>query len=295
MSISPDFFIAGAPKAGTTSLYHDLRRHPDVCMSDPKETWYFYDYRKYEKSLGWYTSRYFGHCDEKDIVGEATPGYMAHPDSPRRIAECLGKKDLQFFFLLRDPIERVLSHYYYDVQRGVRNPSRSFSETIRDPEEQSVDPSRNHVGLLEMGRYVRHLKRYEKYFGQNQIHPIFFRDYINDRTKTLGRIFDILGLTFDAEIQKLIQKGAHQNSTRYPVNPTLFAIMKRAWAVAGRMLGPLTKVLTPVRDTIRQNLLSESGEGVAVVDADRSFLRDFYAQPNSMLAGYLDCSIEHWN
>jgi hypothetical protein len=37
----PNFFIAGAPKAGTTSLYHYLRQHPEIYMSPVKEPNFF--------------------------------------------------------------------------------------------------------------------------------------------------------------------------------------------------------------------------------------------------------------
>ena len=37
----PNFIIVGAPKAGTTSLYHYLSEHPQVIMSDPKEVNFF--------------------------------------------------------------------------------------------------------------------------------------------------------------------------------------------------------------------------------------------------------------
>src|SRR5438309_11821082 len=33
----PDFFIVGAPKSGTTSLYRTLRQHPRIFMPDLKE------------------------------------------------------------------------------------------------------------------------------------------------------------------------------------------------------------------------------------------------------------------
>ena len=37
----PNFFIVGAPKAGTTSLYHYLDQHPDIYMSPIKEPCFF--------------------------------------------------------------------------------------------------------------------------------------------------------------------------------------------------------------------------------------------------------------
>jgi hypothetical protein len=190
-------------------------------MSDPKETWYFFDHRKYEHDIDWYASRFFEQCGEQRVIGDATPGYMAHPESPRRIAESLRDRNLQFLFLLRDPIERAFSHYHYDIQRGARDPSRPFSEVIRDPHEQSADPAQNHVGLLEMGRYLRHLKRYEQCFGRDQLHPILFTDYVNRREKTLSRVFETLGLSSIP-----IEEFEQRNSTRYPVNTSLFAFLK---------------------------------------------------------------------
>ena len=160
MGSLPNFFLTGAPKAGTTRLYADLRQHPAVCMSEPKETWYFFDHRKYERGLDWYASQFFEQCEGHRAVGEATPGYMAHPESPRRIAESL-EVEPQFLFLLRDPVERAFSHYHFDLQRGARDPSRSFSEVIRDPDEQSADSSQNHVGLVELGCYLQHLVAFQ--------------------------------------------------------------------------------------------------------------------------------------
>jgi len=288
MGSLPNFFLAGAPKAGTTSLYRDLRQHPAVCMSEPKETWYFFGHRKYERGLDWYASQFFEQCEEHTAIGEATPGYMAHPQSPRRIAESLTAEP-NFLFLLRDPVERAFSHYHYDLQRGARDPSCSFSEVIRDPDEQSADPSQNHVGLLELGCYLRHLKRYEQYFGRDRLHPILFADYVDRREETLHHIYKVLGLS-----PTPIPDSEQQNPTKYPVNVSLLAALKRTWAVAERTLGPVAEALGPVRDIVRQNLLSTSQDRPTMNTDDREFLREFYADANASLAEYLGRDLSHW-
>jgi hypothetical protein len=288
MGSLPNFFLAGAPKAGTTSLYRDLRQHPAVCMSEPKETWYFFDHRKYERGLDWYTTQFFGQCGEHRAIGEATPGYMAHPESPRRIAESL-EVEPQFLFLLRDPVERAFSHYHFDLQRGARDPSRSFSEVIRDPDEQSADPSQNHVGLVELGCYLQHLKRYEQYFGRDRLHPILFADYVNRREETLNHIYKVLGLS-----PAPIPDSENQNPTKYPINRSLFSGLKRAWARVERMLGPTAEMLNPLRDAVRRNLLSASQDRPSMNPADRAFLRDFYADTNASLTEYLGRDLSHW-
>ena len=258
-------------------------------MSYPKETWYFFDHRKYERSIDWYESEFFGQCVERGGgVGEATPGYMAHPESPFRIAESLGT-DLQFLFLLRDPVERAFSHYHYDIQRGARNPLRSFSEVIRDSYEQKADSSQNHVGLLEAGRYVGHLKRYEQYFGREALTPVLFSEYINSRTETLGRIFEALGLS-----PTPIPESERQNATQYPLSSSLFSVLKRAWRTAEQSLGPVVEYFDPLRDVVRQSLLTSARDRPSMKAADRSYLRDFYADANASLAEYLGRSLSHW-
>jgi hypothetical protein len=217
---------------------------------------------------------------------------MAHPESPFRIAESLGT-DLQFLFLLRDPVERAFSHYHYDIQRGARNPSRSFSEVIRDSYEQKADSSQNHVGLLEAGRYVGHLKRYEQYFGPvfraRSVDPYPLFEYINSPTETLGRIFESLGLS-----PTPIPESERQNATQYPVSSSLFSVLKRTWRTAEKALGPVVGCLDPVRDVVRQSLLTSARDRPSIKAADRSYLRDFYAEANASLAEYLDRSLSHW-
>jgi hypothetical protein len=37
----PNFFIAGAPRSGTTALFYFLKQHPEIYMSGLKEPYYF--------------------------------------------------------------------------------------------------------------------------------------------------------------------------------------------------------------------------------------------------------------
>jgi hypothetical protein len=257
-------------------------------MSEPKETWFFFDYRKYNKGLDWYTSQFFQSCNNQQVIGEATPGYMAHPESPRRISESLGE-NRDFLFLLRDPIDRAFSQFHYEIQRGVRDASRSFSDVIRDPVAQSVDPSQNHVGLLEMGRYSAHLKRYERYFDRERLHPILFRDYFDNREDTLKRICGILGLS-----PYSIPESDPRNPTEYPVNASLFAFLQDAWSVTEKILGPAAAVFGSVRDIARQSLLSSSRSRPEMKRRDRLYLQDYYADANAELLEYVDSDLSHW-
>lgn len=82
----PDFYVIGAPKCGTTSLYHVLRQHPDVFMSRRKEPHFFtdpdhlpssYDRMGVEAYL-----ELFSNAPSDAVAGEASVTYL-FPWTPR--------------------------------------------------------------------------------------------------------------------------------------------------------------------------------------------------------------------
>lgn len=126
----PTLFICGAPRAGTTSLYQYLRQHPDVCMSRRKETGVFLE--NYDRGLEWLASNYLTHYDGESVVGESTTGHMQHPPSARRMGHDV--PEARLVFILRDPVERIYSHYRFHRQSGRLTSDDRFSALIRDEE-----------------------------------------------------------------------------------------------------------------------------------------------------------------
>src|SRR5918998_270191 len=134
--IWPNFFIVGAQKAATTSLYFYLREIPGVYMSPLKETFYFAPHavekafnasdvirdkkeylRLFEKARGY------------SAIGEATPIYLWDPDSPKLIHQTVPRA--RIIMILRDPIERAYSNYLMRVRySGVQ--SSFYDELMRD-------------------------------------------------------------------------------------------------------------------------------------------------------------------
>ncbi|MDX1394802.1 MAG: sulfotransferase domain-containing protein, partial [Gemmatimonadota bacterium] len=105
----PNLLVIGAMNAGTTSLYHYLRLHPEIHMSTPKELTFFADEWNWPRGLDWYAS----HFDPSFAVnGEASPLYTTYPECPE-IAERIGRNlpDVKLLYLVRDPIARMISQY----------------------------------------------------------------------------------------------------------------------------------------------------------------------------------------
>src|SRR5215216_7751234 len=129
----PDFLVLGAQKAGTTALYAYLRRHPQIAGPSWKEV-SFFD-RHYARGESWYRGNFPSRpatwlarrrAGAEPIVGEASPGYLFHPHAPQRVATLL--PNVRLIALLRDPVDRALSHYHHELALG--RESLSFEEAI---------------------------------------------------------------------------------------------------------------------------------------------------------------------
>jgi Sulfotransferase domain len=176
----PSFLIIGAQRAGTTSLFHYLLRHPDIVGprgGDSSVWWvketHFFD-EKYSKGADWYRSFFPLEVTrerrrkrgEDLLAGEATPYYMFHPAVPARVAATIA--DVRLIALLRDPVERAYSHYQMMFRTG--REKLSFEQALE------AEPGR--VGkieeallaeteqLLPSGHRAHHQHRHRAYFGR---------------------------------------------------------------------------------------------------------------------------------
>jgi hypothetical protein len=109
----PAFVGLGAQKAGTTTLHALLSQHPQVHLPPQKELQFFSLH--YAQGERWYRQQ-FSAAQRGQICGDITPYYLFHPWAPQRIAQLIPKARL--IVLLRDPVERTLSHYFHTRRLG---------------------------------------------------------------------------------------------------------------------------------------------------------------------------------
>ena len=187
-------FIVGAPKTGTTSLYYYLNQHTNVCMSSIKEPNFFS--AKEVNSL-FYKSQIVDDINEyhklfsqnkKQIIGEASVSYLFFNEVPNRIYKYNPKAKI--IILLRNPIERALSHYLMDFRLGFC--SENFEDIIAQPE---IFPQ-YYQQYLELGNYFLQLKRYLNVFNENQLSIVFYDDLKSNSQKVMKHIFSFLEIEF---------------------------------------------------------------------------------------------------
>jgi len=191
------FFIAGAAKSGSSSLYYYLGKHPDIYMSKKKEIGFFSNLFN-EKDVEWYQSHFDFNYAAK-IYGEATVEYMVHDNAPLRIKKIF--PDAKIIFILRDPIERAVSHYWHRVKMGIEK--RTLDEVI------DSDMKDNYP--VKYSLYYKYISRYFDVFDEKQVLILRTEDLYADFNVEMKKIFDFLGLDF-CDIQN---EGAKNKSMIY--------------------------------------------------------------------------------
>lgn len=200
----PNFFIIGAMKAGTTSLHSYLNSHPNIFMCEPKEPCYFVhpkelNWPQIEKLRLWgHEERYldlFKNAQNAKIVGESSTPYTKFPavnDIPERIYQF--NPSSHFVYVLRDPIERTISHYLHEVRRG--NEHQDMLTAIKQ----------NSL-YCDVSNYENQLRQFLKYFSLNQFLIFTFEEMVADTRGTMKRIFEWLNLDSSFEPSDTIQRS----------------------------------------------------------------------------------------
>ena len=199
----PSALIIGAQKGGTTSLFQYLARHPDVLPPFGKEIHYF-DFH-HASGVRWYRGRfpYARELRAGRLTLDATPYYLVHPLAPQRAAALL--PGVKLIAVLRNPIDRALSHYQHEV-RGGREPL-SFAEAIdREPERLAGEEERlrnepgyyswNHhrYAYVHRGVYVEQIRRWLQHFPRSQLLVLPSEWLFGDPPAASAAAYEFLGL-----------------------------------------------------------------------------------------------------
>lgn len=294
MSRWPDFFVVGAPKAGTTTVDTWLRRVPGVSMSLRKEPRFFMrdvdpgaffdppilDDAEYRAQ--------WGHSERGCIRGETSPVYFIDPGTPPAIAEVA--PEAKIVVCLRDPIARAFSHFRYHEARTGRG-NRSFGDAIRAEIDAPLsDYHRSY--LLEPGFYARHLKRWSSAF--DHLHVILLADLIDDPESVLAELCTFLGSGIPEDLD-LSLSGSEQNRA---------AVLRWNWlrhiTMSPAARGFARLISQSGAKGIAEHLLTRPDTSLPTIDpADREFLESLYYEDQLELRGILGRDIpwfdgHHW-
>jgi len=305
---APNFFLVGAPQAGTTSLYAVLDQHPSVFMCPIKEPCFFapevadvtprarqlYDadaaaLRRYLDGplttkrahglvLDWDDYRsLFRHLRGETAIGEASVAYLASPAAAAAIRARL--PDARIVMMLRNPVDRLFSRYLAARSHGERDAFRGWLARIGAEDAARSTPG----GSIWPGRYAVHLRRFLDVFPEERVRVFVYDDYVRAPRETLRELFAFL----DVDPHVPVDVSERHNVTLAPRWPRLHQRVRPVARAAARMMsGPVLDRMRSWYLAPRQSVPTRE-ERAAGIDVYRDDIRELESLLGRDLSSWL--------
>ncbi|MFM6010228.1 MAG: sulfotransferase family protein [Dolichospermum sp.] len=198
-----NYIIIGSPKCGTTSFCELLGQHPEVFITNPKEPLFFSQalFLKKHRNWEWYSGLFADVKDEK-AIGEGTVNYtcsdyrqLADPETIHTFYP-----HVRLIYMVRNPIKRIESHWLHHSIMGWPADLPDFDTAVR-----------NHSMFLNTSRYWSHINRYRRFFPDEQIHVVFFEEFIKDPNLEMKKVFEFLGVDTEFKLTNVHQPRNQSN------------------------------------------------------------------------------------
>ena len=178
----PNLIVIGAAKCATTSLHYYLGLHPEISMSRTKELLFFVKEHGWQRGVEWYRSQF---PEKTSRRGESSPAYTLwpkHQGVPERMRAVI--PEARLIYLVRDPVERLVSEYRHRLTR--REETRSLLEAL-------TRPGKNDT-YVAAGLYHEQIQQYLQHFPPSSLLVVAAEDLRADPRCTLRRVFDFLSV-----------------------------------------------------------------------------------------------------
>jgi hypothetical protein len=296
----PNFFLVGAPKAGTTSLYHYLGQHPQIYMSPIKEPHYLADEIRAENFTEellamrrgrqepsgpvstWrdYLTLFQG-AGAQTAIGEASVCYLWSKTAPQNIAARF--PEAKILMMLRNPAERAYSQYLHTLSLASR--PISFRECL----DAALVATSTRIGtlypFLEFGFYSQQIERYLAVFPRPALGIYFYDDYRRNPPAVLEDMFRFLGV--DPQFQPDLSKRHMLPRLSRSHALTKLVRAARKWKIAQKVAGP------GIRNSLGR-IVYRPGNHRMLHPADRARLVDLYRDDIRGLSALLDRDLRVW-
>ena len=295
----PNLIIIGAMKAGTTSLHYYLGLHPDIRMSRQKELDFFIAHSAWKNGVQWYRENFTGAAQ---IYGESSPNYTNYPrweGVPERMASVV--PNTKIIYLLRNPIERMISHYLHSYTSGLED--KRAEEALVKPLEKNW--------YVRRSQYFLQLQQYLQFFPESNILLLTSEKLSKCPQETMKQVFEFLGVDSEFDIdmkqQSLVNvvrfgstirsdqkfdKKFHQSANK--TRRTLSAESPLVKTVSRAIAWMPNEVKAPIEDIVYRPFSQKVERPKIDLDLRRKLL-DYLAEDISSLKHYTKYDFPEWN
>ena len=200
----PNFFIIGAPKCGTTTVYSWLKNHANIFMPDKKEPHYFapdlsdrYCRVRNEKDY----LQFFIGAQENQLCGEASVLYSFYPQSIKNILSF--NKDAKIIYMLRNPVDMAPSYHRQlinNLEENAENFETAWALQNERAEGKSIPSTSKDPDLLQYSQHCAlgsRLEEIQAIVPPAQLHVILLDDLASAPGKTYADALAFLNLEND--------------------------------------------------------------------------------------------------
>ena len=264
----PNFFVIGAQKAGTTSLYHYLAQHPQIYMSPTKEPCFFNHEIHPDGKVkaqrfnnpGQRANRFdnieeyrelFRGAKDETVIGEASPPYIYAPGTAERIKRYA--PEAKVIAILRDPADRAYSAFLHAVRIG-KEPTTDFARALLKEENRVRENWHYTFHYRSRGFYHAQLIRYYEAFQREQIGIWLYEDLRKDPAGLARSIYRFLGL----DEGFVPDTSSQHNTAGVPKSGLARATVRTMDTMASAFLGTFTPTskMYPLLSKMRHGLQS---------------------------------------
>lgn len=277
----PNFVIAGVSKAGTTTLFNALSRHPDVHPASTKETRYFQAVRYGEPlpPLDDYRGYFRGYAGQA-VTMECTPDYFyGGAATARVIQEVCG--DPRIAVILRDPVTRLVSFFRFQRSRLQLPAEMTLADYVerchRVADERMNDRDANIWTGVWGGHYARFLPHWQERYADRCL-VLFFEDLVTDPGAVLDRTCGWLGIAVGAIPPELEADNATVDYRSPRMQRLAARVARTARPVLHHHAG-LARVARRTYGRVNERAATEEPVPPALIEE----LRAYYAESNLRL------------
>lgn len=210
-----------------------MRSHPDIFMSDPKETGFFINH--YDKGYEWYLECFDG-SGRASAIGEFTSYYLYDLKAPYRIAHTVGV--LPIVVVIRDPVARALSQIKHGIRLGVCDKPKSRSLSLGYVR-RAID---KYPIIVTRSMYTEGLRAYSGMFGDDMMLVFDQSDFRTNPEECLRSLWSFLGVD-QSFLPNLVRKDVSVG-----INPR-FACLERVRMATYSYLKYVRGVVPLIRKT----------------------------------------------
>lgn len=293
----PNVFIAGVPKAATSSVHRWLSDHPEVGGSSVKETFYFIDkaFSSFNPNanfnlhgIGPYEN-FFSHLSKQQppkIIFESSAEYIYQTTALNQLPDF--PTNPKFIFLLREPASQIYSIYqYFRNNYSFVSRDLSFKMFLKLARMRSNKLAQHNLLRYAFDNcyYAKHVNEWVKRCGKDRIQLYLYEDLVRDKRAFMQEIALNLGIN-----------PAYYETYSFPMENETYrvrAFWLQAINVKLRDLLPKGPIYHLARKTYRR-INTKKGNVTHEERTQRAELRTEFKEQNTQLLEEFDLDLSSW-